>query len=298
MTRCQAATVLAVLLFGAQASANPGETPREDAGEEAQKSDTDVAVAAGNPARVASAAPSMVDPIPVEPPPPAPPEPVGLAAFAEGDASAGHAFISPTAMTGARGTGSLTIVAPAIPVAAGALVGYSPHDRIEIAAGGAAPFEESEDGVFVVSAKAQVVRARTGAVAVQLMHVSADGGDDSITMVSGAGSKCLDAACRTVATLHVTAVPMDRYNYDSGQDESAIVLWGGGSLITGGRIKLVLDTVIVDDGDSSADQVVLGYAGLRAARRTWALDVGFAAAWAGDDIEPAPVPLLGLGARF
>lgn len=297
MTRVQAASVLAVLLFGAQASANPAETPPDEAPVAQQKTDTDVAVARGNP-RVASAAPSMVEPMPVEPVPVEPAAPVGLAAFVESDAAAGRAYLSPTAMTGPRGSGTLTIWAPVVPVVAAALVGYSPHDRVEISAGGVVAPDEGDEGVFAISAKVQVVRRRTGAVAVQLMHVGTSDSDDDVTIVSAAGSKCLDASCRTVASLHVTALPMDRYNYDSGVDEAAIVFWGGGSLVSGGRYKLVLDTLILDDGSYDGDKILFGYAGVRAARRRWALDVGFAAAFTGEETETLPIPLASLGARF
>jgi len=313
------APAVVVLAFAVPAFAQPSNTPSQsEPASEApaveasasieiaapQEPDTDVAPTTENvesPTRVATVTggPSMaVAAVPPEaylPPPPPPRAP--LAANRDSDAAAGRAYLTPTAITGPKGSGSVELIAPTLP--GGILTAkYALTDRIEIGAGAAFVLVEDGGAGGVLTAKVQVIRRPTGAVAVQMLHVSIPDEDDSVTFWSLVGSKCLDASCRTLGTVHLTLMPFTSTGYseyDYGSSEQALAVIPGLSVVSGGRTKVVFDAVMFgDDGD-----IGIGlYGGVRFARSGWAADVGLIAGSDGDDSSVLPVPFVGLTARF
>jgi hypothetical protein len=212
----------------------------------------------------------------------------GSAQFVEGDARSGQAWATPTAFTTPKGHATIQSWTPALPVGGVVIASYGVTSRVEIGAGALFAVEEAEDGGLagVVHGKVQVFRTKRAALSVQGYYAKIPD-DESITTVSAVGSTCLGARCRTVASVHLTGVPIP--------DDEALLVVGGGSIVTGGRTKLVVEAITFSEGP---DQYLMAYGGVRLARRTLSADLGLVALGDGDDLELAPLPLLGLGARF
>ena len=211
----------------------------------------------------------------------------GSAQFVEGDARSGHGYVTPTAFLPEKGTGGVHAWMPLVPVGGLFLATYTVHDRIEIGAGALMAFEEAEDGMAgAFTAKVQALRNERAAVSFELHHFRIPEEEDSLTTVTAVGSTCLGHGCRTVASVHLTGVPLD--------DETFMVV-GGASLVTGGKLKLVGEVITFEEGP---DRYLVGYGGLRLARPSLSLDIGFAAANDGDDVEVLPVPIGAVSARF
>jgi hypothetical protein len=211
----------------------------------------------------------------------------GSAQFVEGDARSGQAWATPTAFTTPKGHATIQSWTPALPVGGVVIASYGVTSRVEIGAGALFAVEEADEGGLagVVHGKVQVLRTKRAALSVQGYYAKIPD-DETITTVSAVGSTCLGARCRTVASVHLTGVPIDG---------EALLVVAGGSIITGSRTKLVLEAITFGDGP---DQFLVAYGGVRLARRTFSADLGVVALDDGDDLEFAPVPLLGLGARF
>jgi hypothetical protein len=220
----------------------------------------------------------------------------GSAQFVEGDARSGQAWATPTAFTTPKGHATIQSWTPALPIGGVVIASYGVTSRVEIGAGALFAVEEMEDGGLagVVHGKVQVFRTRRAAISVQGYYAKIPD-DETITTVSAVGSTCLGARCRTVASVHLTGVPIGEAYDDNGNPSEALLVVAGGSIITGGRTKLVFEALTFQDGP---DQFVIAYGGVRLARRTFSADLGLVALNDGDDMEFAPVPLLGLGARF
>jgi len=215
--------------------------------------------------------------------------PTAAQSYIAADPAAGRAFLSPTAFTARKGTAGVELWAPAVPVGILAAGTYAITDRIEIAGGGMGVFVDEGATAGYLSAKVQVIRRAGFGVAAQLQYISApDSSDDSLTLLTGAASKCLGAGCKTLVTLHLSATP--------GVDQSdALHILAGGSLVTGTRLKVVLDAYTFGEGPDHGGAL---YAGLRRVRHAYALDAGFVAYSDGDDAGVLPLPLVALNYRF
>ena len=212
----------------------------------------------------------------------------GWAQFVEADARSGQGYVTPTAFTPPKGTGGVEAYMPVVPVGGVFLATYAVHDRVEIGAGALLVFEDSDDGMAgAFTAKVQALRSDRAALSVKLHHFRIPEASESLTSVTAVGSTCLARGCRVVASAHLTAVPIG--------DEDVLVLVGGGSLVAGGKLKMVAEVISFEEDD---DQVLVGYGGVRLARPGFSLDLGFAAAEAGDGIDVLPVPLGAVSARF
>ena len=308
MRRSALAALALAAAAAAPAAAQPSETPAAPAppevppvsGAPSDNHDTGAADPAENagarPVRVA-VAPSMTPPTPAVPPVSevAPEATAGLAGFAARDAAAGRAYVTPTAATSAGGTGGVTAWFPVVPVAGLVTASYAVGDRVELAAGGMFVYEE-EDTPLYLAGKVQVVRGRTRAVAVQVQHLRIPDEDERLWFATAVGSTCVDGPrCRTLASLHVTAVPVE--GWDDGRERRGLAFLAGASLITGGRTKAVFDLVATDTGDGDLGAAAFG--GVRVARARWAADLGLACLIESDnDTEWVPLPLSSLSFRF
>jgi hypothetical protein len=292
MRRSAALTTLALLAVAAPALAQPSTVPpvAPPAGPGAVAAtppappDTAVAPAAEIP-QSAESAPQI--PTPAE-------------QLVDGDAAGGRAYLSTNGFTARKGTAGAQVWAPAIPVAILAAGTYAITDRIEIAAGGFAVLADDDDiSAGYLAAKVQVLRRRSVGVALQIQYLDGpEPGDDSLTFLSAAGSKCLGASCRTVVTAHLSVFPTSGYTTDafgSSMSETAVHVLAGGSIVSGRKVKVVLDAFTFGEGE---DQGLVVYAGLRAARHRWSADVGFIGFSDGDDTEVLPVPLASGAFRF
>lgn len=247
--------------------------------------------------RVAYAGPpgtAVVEPTP--PPPPAPEIPTGLAANRDADAASGRAFLTPTANTGKKGSVRVDTWFPTLPIVGYATVSYSITNKLEVGVGGAWVADEGDGAAVSLRVKWSPLRGKRGGVAVELQRLAIPDEGDGVTLLSAVGSHCLDADCRTVGSLSITAIPEESVPVDDGYgSSSALHFVGGASLVTGGKLKLVLDALTIEDGD---DRAFGGYAGVRLARPRWALDAGFVAGGDGNDSGILPVPLVGASARW
>lgn len=289
MTVLRAVAAAAVLLGAVSETARADVQPTGNTQEAGFQSGAPGAVIAAEPV----APPS--DPF-VAPPAENDESPGGSAQFVEGDARSGQAYVTPTAFLAPKGTGSIDAWFPVIPVGGVLMATYTLHDRIEVGAGALLAFDESEDGgaAGALSIKVQALRSKRAALSVKLHHFSIPDEEDSLTTLTAVGSTCLGPDCRTVASVHLTGVPTQATS-DSGDYGDALLVVGGGSIVTGGRLKLVVEGITFEE---SGERFVALYGGLRLARRTWSGDLGFAAANDGDEIVVLPVPLGGLSARF
>jgi hypothetical protein len=219
----------------------------------------------------------------------------GSAQFVEADARSGQAYATPTAFTTPKGRGSVQVWTPAIPIGGVAIASYGVTSRVEIGAGALFAVEEMEDGGLagIVTAKVQVLRTRRAGLALQGYYARIPD-DETIRTLTAVGSTCVGASCRTVASVHLTAVPTEATD-DRGNYGDALLVVAGGSIVTGGRTKLVAEAITFEDG---SDQYVMLYGGVRLARRTISADLGLVALGDGDDLEVAPLPMAGLSARF
>jgi hypothetical protein len=288
MTVLRVASAAALLLGAvsetARADSEPSETPQE-LGFQSQAPGATILPPSATPAP---------DPI-VVPPTENDESSTGSAQFVEGDARSGQAWATPTAFTTPKGRVAIQSWTPALPIGGVVIASVGVTSRVEIGAGALFAMEEAEDGGLagIVHAKVQVLRTRRAALSVQGYYAKIPD-DESITTVSAVGSTCLGASCRTVASVHLTGVPTQATD-DTGNYGDALLVVAGGSIVTGGRTKLVVEAITFEDG---SDQFVLFYGGVRLARRTFSADLGLVGFNDGDDMEFAPVPLLGLGARF
>jgi hypothetical protein len=254
-----------------------------------------------------SATPALAQPSTVSPQPDTASvnaEETPAATYVAKDAAAVRAFVTPTAMINPRGTVSVELAVPAYPVGGMAGARVSLHDRFEIGASGVFLFNENEaedpHAGGLLSAKVQVWRRPTGAVALQAAYVkTGDQYDDEGMIYTAIGSKCFGDGCRTLFTGHVTLRPYTTWrpidNVGNGVEEGALAVIPGVSLVHGRRIKVVLDGAVVDD---DGERLAALYAGVRYALPHWAFDVGVVVGDEGGDGYTLPVPLGAVTGRF
>lgn len=279
-----AALLLGAVSETARADAQPTGTPQEP-GFQSQAPGAVIAPPSATPAS---------DPF-VAPPAENDGSPEGSAQFVEGDARSGQAWATPTAFTTPKGRVAIQSWTPALPIGGVVIASVGVTSRVEIGAGALFAIEDAEDGGLagIVHGKVQVLRSKRAALSVQGYYAQIPD-DESITTVSAVGSTCLGARCRTVASVHLTGVPTQATD-GNGNYGDALLVVAGGSIVTGGRTKLVVEALTVEAGP---DQHLMLYGGVRLARRAYSADLGLVALNDGDELELAPVPLLGLGARF
>jgi hypothetical protein len=231
-------------------------------------------------------------------------EPTPADAYVANDAAAVRASLTPTAMINPRGSVSVELGVPAHPVGGMAGARISFHDRFEIGAGAIFLLNENtaEDphAGAMLSAKLQVWRRPTGAVALQVSYVkTGDQYDDDGFIYTAVGSKCFGDGCRTLLTGHVTLLPYTTWRptdtTGNGVEDGALAVVPGASLVHGRRFKLVLDAAL---GEGEREDLATFYAGVRYARPRWAFDAGvFVGDEPGDD-EALPMPLAAVTGRF
>lgn len=227
-----------------------------------------------------------------------------LGSRVDGDAAAGRSYFAPTALTGAEGSGAVSVRAPLYPAIAGSL-SYAVTDNFEAFVGGGAAIvieDESSNPNRLLGGGFKVQALRTPRAALALSasvyrrpaYFHTDPFDDGwhvdalvLGAFGGVATACLDDRCAVIASAHAHVLPEI-----AGGDQTR--LWGGGSLVAGrGKSRLVLDaTAGTDDGELG----FLGYAGYRAARRSVSFDAGVLVAASVSEVIPWPT--LGLSVGF
>jgi hypothetical protein len=189
------------------------------------------------------------------------------------EATSQRSYFGSTALTTPRGKVELgyRTVIPIYMGVASASMGLT--DRIEVSVDGAWLLERDAPTAVNVSAKAQVIRGKNGALAIRggALRVGEDGDTVSIPWVGAVASTCVGEKCAVLASAHVTA-----FSIGADEDMTIVPIVAGGSAILGsGGLKLVLDvTMAGDDGESGAAV----YGGLRLAGRHASFDAGVATA--------------------
>ena len=208
------------------------------------------------------------------------------------DAANGRAYLSPTAFTGPRGSWTVDLRVPVLPVAGLATLGYAAADWLEVSAGGAGLYDEYASDLDVVGAlKARILRSGTFALAFQAAVAVETRFDHDVFWVGTlVGTKVLD---RTAVSLSVSLLPVDDPGSETpeGTPRPAV----GASVVTGARWKLVVDAFALERGSNYR---LGGYAGVRYARPRYSFDLGLAGDVSKYDSEIIPLPLAGISARF
>ncbi|MBP8806550.1 MAG: hypothetical protein KBG48_17425 [Kofleriaceae bacterium] len=271
---------VAVLAAAAPAFASP-ETPAEAAGPRV------AAVEPAGPIAVA-AVPAIATPgDPVGAPAADAPEPAAtLEARVEGDAASSRHYFGESALTQPRGRAVLDLRMPTAPAGA-ATLRYGLTDRVEVGVTGLSIFEENDEAVVGLSAKARLWSNRRMAVAVGLAAYT--DGDDDLYQPYLTGTMCLGTRCHGALSIMVNAVA------EEGVDEVPVL--GGVGLAWGRRAQFIAELHQTRDDDG--DTFVFGYLGGRVGKETVAVDGGLAFVMldGGDGEDGGAFPFVALSIR-
>jgi hypothetical protein len=207
----------------------------------------------------------------------------GAGSFVEGDAAAGRAYLGPTAFTNPAGTAGIVSWFPGLPIVGVAAVTYGITDRIELGAG---VTYSATDHIFTANyleARGQLLRRARTAIAIEWQHMAPpDASGDAVDVLTVVGSRVLG---RAVVSASVSAIP----------DHGTLHVVGDGSIIWGGKLKLVGEGLLFQDGD----RTLVMYGGARYATHRISADLGFAfAKRPGESPDVAPFPFAAISARF
>jgi hypothetical protein len=189
------------------------------------------------------------------------------------DANAGRNWIAPTALMDPAGTWSFSDFELFVVGAS-----YAPTDKISLSAATLIPVFEDQPFIGLFSAKVQVlkvgrVRLAVQAAATLVLDRSDDIDEDGFTagVLGGAGTLCLDAACRSHLTGYLAAG-------FARADESAVpfLVSGAGVFKVAKRVKIVVEAdsaFVAGDINESADGFI-GWYGVRFTSPSIGVDVG------------------------
>lgn len=206
-----------------------------------------------------------------------------LAVRVDGDAASSRHYFGESALTQPRGRAVLDLRMPTAPAGA-ATLRYGLTDRVEVGVTGLSIFEENDEAVVGLSAKARVWSNRRMALAVGLAAYT-DGRED-LYQPYLAGTMCLGARCDGALTVMLNAVA------EEGVDEVPVL--AGVGVAWGRRAQVVAE--LHQTRDDEGDTFTFGYLGGRLGKDTLAVDGGLAFV-AIDGDEGGAFPFVALSVR-